>query len=296
MMAMLMGIPAVLDLYDVEERRQIQLMAIFCAVYYGPYFLTSFVSSRAPKNDLNFIASVRELRGERDFNRIAEQVLVMMDRHTDYLSPQLVIMALCDKTLPDEERQDLAAALSSNLGNWPDEFPVTDSERPGPRLASGETFWSGNTPPTLSSFVTPSSFLIFHIINQQPNDLAWLSLPVPEWDSSDSYFDFEYFVTHKQVVNDAAERAIGLVKPLIGKFKKEEHLQESLKTMEEVRVKFPKGKDSKGNEKKQKTKVQLQILKPSEMLVRPDVPESESSSEDENVDVANPPPNDVLDV
>ena len=46
MIAMLIGIPAVADLYDAEERRQIMLMAIFCAVYYGPYFLTSFLSCR----------------------------------------------------------------------------------------------------------------------------------------------------------------------------------------------------------------------------------------------------------
>ena len=52
-------------------------------------------------------------------------------------------MALCDKTLPDEERQDLAAAIFSNLENWPDQFPVTDSEQPGPRMASGDAFFSG---------------------------------------------------------------------------------------------------------------------------------------------------------
>ena len=65
--------------------------------------------------------------------------------------------------------------------------------------------------------------------------------------------------------------------------------------MEEVRIKFPKGKDCKGSERKQKTKGQLQNLKPSVMLQRPEVPNSESSSEDENVDVASPPPIDVLD-
>jgi hypothetical protein len=245
MMCLLLDIPAVQNMFDDEEKRQIKLMAIFCAIYYGPYFLTTFVSASAPKNDLTLIASLRALREERPFQGIAQQVLVMMDRHTDYLSPQLVTLALCDLSLPAEERQDLATALFNNLKIWPVTFDMTDVERPGPAMASGNTFWTENITPALSSFVTPSSFLIFHVCDQTPKDLDWLSQPVSQWQSSNSYFDFQYFVTHKHVVNDAAERAIGLIKPLASKFRKEEHLQESLKTMEELRIQFPKGRQKK---------------------------------------------------
>ena len=52
-------------------------------------------------------------------------------------------MALCDKSLPDKERQDMAAALFNNLENWPDQFLVIDVERPGPGFASGDVFFPG---------------------------------------------------------------------------------------------------------------------------------------------------------
>ena len=66
--------------------------------------------------------------------------------------------------------------------------------------------------------------------------------------------------------------------------------------MEEVRVRFPKVKDRQGNEKKQKTKAVLQNFKPSLMLQRPDEPGIVSSSEEENEDIADPPPINVLEM
>ena len=56
----------------------------------------------------------------------------MMDRNTDYFSPQLVTLALCDLSLPAEERQDLAAAIFNYLENMPAAFSMIDVERPGP--------------------------------------------------------------------------------------------------------------------------------------------------------------------
>ena len=79
----------------------------------------------------------------------------------------------------------------------------------------------------LSFILGDSSFLIFRVINQQHGDLAWLP---------DAYFDFEYYVNKKHVVNDAAERAIGLVKPHVPNFKKEENFQAAMKTIEVARA------------------------------------------------------------
>ena len=175
--------------------------------------------------DLDLIEKLREFQV---FDQeIADQALKVMDRHCDYLSPQLVPMILADKTLPSEVRQEFATVLNKKLeeGAWTgQEYEVGENESPGPNMASGDLFWM-NGRPSLSSFIGNSSFLIFKVIDQQPEDLAWLRQPVSDWEASNSYFDFEYYVKNKHVVNDACERAIGVMKPLVGNFKKEDNFQ-----------------------------------------------------------------------
>ena len=236
--------------------------------------------------------SLRELRTQNEFSEVAQKVLEVLDRHTDYLSAQLVPLALGDKSLPSEEREDLARALHRELQHWQgEEFTLSEVERPGPKLASGDAYFLDGRTPRLSEFVTPSSFLIFKVIDQQPEDLEWLGCPSEEWEASDAYQDFQYFVKHKKVVNDPAERAIGLIKPLVANFKKEEHLQNSLKTMEEVRSRYPKGKNWKGEPKTSKNKQELQKFKPSDMMRNI---LNESGSDDSDDDLARPPPRDAL--
>jgi hypothetical protein len=46
MMCFLMGLPAVHNLFSEEEQAQIAIMGIFCAIYYGPYFLTTPIACR----------------------------------------------------------------------------------------------------------------------------------------------------------------------------------------------------------------------------------------------------------
>ena len=55
--------------------------------------------------------------------------------------------------------------------------------------------------------------MIFHVLGQQPGDLQWLALPVAEWDNHLSYLELKNYIRTKSVVNDPAERAIGLIKP-----------------------------------------------------------------------------------
>ena len=278
---LLKNLPAVRALFSAEEWKIISRMAIFCTLFYGPYFLSTPVASQAATHDLDLIESLREYR-EQDPD-IAEQALKVMDRHSDYLSPKLIPMILADKTLSEEVRQDFATVLHAKLeeGVWGgEEFEVGDTESPGPNMASGEIFWR-NGRPSLSSFIGDTSFLIFRVINQQPDDLAWLAQPVAEWESSDSYLDFEYYVNNKHVVNDAAERAIGLVKPQVANFKKEENFQAAMKTIEVARAKFPNSK-VRGVARRQMLKSDLKKIKPSELL--PEEGEELDSSNSENDD------------
>ena len=313
-MDLLMRVPAVRALFTAEEQEVISRMSLFCTLFYGPYFLSTPIASRAATNDLDLIENLREFRV---FDQeIADQALKVMDRHCDYLSPQLIPMVLADETLPAEVRQEFATALKTKLeeGVWHgEEYEVGENESPGPDFASGPLFWRNGRPP-LSSFISDSSFLIFKVIGQQPEDLAWLGQPVTDWKDSNSYFDFEYYVKNKHVVNDAVERAIGTMKPIVGNFKKEENLQAAVKTIEKTREAYPSSK-LKGVVRGQMLKTDLKKIRPSELLPedgevlepqeesdgdsedREDVFENEDSSNDSNdPDVSEPPPVDSLDI
>ena len=200
-----------------------------------------------------------------------------MDRHTDYLSPQLVVMSLANKDLEAQERQDLALALNNLREQWGgEEFQVQEVNRPGPRFASSAQFWANGKPP-LSSFTSVESFLIFSLLRQQPADLAWMEQPVSEWESFPQYRKFETYVASKNVVNDAAERFIGVTKPRVAKFRSETNLQSNLLTTVKVRNSYPHGKKD-GVVKTWKTKAEMNCFKPSDLLVREDVVEDSSDN------------------
>ena len=145
-----------------------------------------------------------------------------------YTRPHHIVLAMVDETLDVEVRQAMATALADLLPSWGgEEFPVIEVQLPGPKLASNPSNWD-NGGPSLDSFITLDSFLIFHLLKQQPGDLTWLVEPVIEWENHNKYIEFKEYVKKLAVVNDAAERMIGLVKPIVSKFKKESNLPGAL--------------------------------------------------------------------
>ena len=93
--------------------------------------------------------------------------------------------------------------------------------------------------PHVSSFVSVDSFLLFSLLGQQPEDFAWLERPVLEWESFPQYFKFEAYVESKNVVNDAAERFIGVTKPRVANFRSKTNLQSNLLTAMKVQNTYP---------------------------------------------------------
>ena len=104
---------------------------------------------------------------------------------------------------------------------------MIEVQLPGPKFTSNPSNWD-NGGPSFDSFITLDSFLIFHLLKQQPGDLTWLVEPVIEWENHDKYIEFKEYVKKLAVVNDAAERMIGLIKPIVSKFKKESNLPGAL--------------------------------------------------------------------
>ena len=182
-------------------------------------------------------------------------------------SPQLVVMSLVNKDLQDQERSEIANALNVLKEEWGgEEFQVQEVNRPGPALASSGLWWANGMPP-LSSFVSVQSFLLFSLLGQQPVDLAWMERPVSEWENYPQYLKLQEYVNSKNVVNDAAERFIGVAKPRVSTFRSETNLQSNLLTTVKVRNAYPHQKKD-GVVKTWKTKAEMNRFKPSDLLVR----------------------------
>ena len=289
LMELLMDVPAVHNMFSPREQDTIRDMALFSAVYYGPYFLQTTIASSAARQDLVLIEDLRNLREHK--RAIAEATLKVMDRHTDYLGPPLVTMALADDGLEVEERQDLATAISREVADWDGSgFPRTDVLRPTPYFATGNLYWAGGTP-RLSNFVASESLTVFELIGQQPDDLQWLNLPVAEWENNINYMEFSDYVKSKSVVNDPAERALGLIKPLVKHYKKESNLQAAMVVTKKARMAWPITRSTSGKLRSNLTKSQLSKIKPSELLKR-DEDVNDTSDEGEMED----PGDDILDL
>ena len=146
-----------------EESREVNTMALLSALFYGPGLLKSALGTDAVYNDLASIINFRQLRPIMP--EIATEALNTWERHLDYLTPQLVVLALvCDKFSP-EERNTLARALLTLLPSRDWDLPPTRVSYPGPNFTKTDNFLpSDNTMPDLGQFVTLDSFLIFNIL------------------------------------------------------------------------------------------------------------------------------------
>ena len=204
-----------------ELRREVDEMAIFCALFYGPDFLRCYVSSRASYNTL---CSIRNLRLFRQFFPVsAEASLHCWNRHLNYLSPQLITFALMDEEIGNDERERLAQAILAVSDQRELEMPPSPVTVPSPNFALSDRFWPADgSIPHLDMFVTADSFLVFNILNHTTEQLwAWMERPIVEWPRNQQAAELHWFV--------------GLLKTKIKKFHREDLLQESLTVIAEER-------------------------------------------------------------
>ena len=84
---------------------------------------------------------------------------------------------------------------------------------------------------------------------------SWMSMPADEWAQSRHAVSFYCFIKNLPVINDTAERYIGLLKDKIKNFHKEDLLQSSLITIAEERKQSKAAKNGTMNKRTLKTLV-----------------------------------------
>ena len=99
-----------------------------------------------------------------------------------------------------------------------------------------EEFWpKDGSLPSLSSLISPHSWMLFHYLDLQKADLPWLKVEPSTWKYSISYNKFKSFVCGQQVVNDPAERGVKLVQDFINSSYNAEERQNILIAVSESR-------------------------------------------------------------
>ena len=70
--------------------------------------------------------------------------LETLERHLNFLSPELAPWALFDPEVPEEERRQMAVKLDSYKHQWePGERLIYATYFPGPNFCLGDEFWQG---------------------------------------------------------------------------------------------------------------------------------------------------------
>ena len=196
-----------LDFLTDEDFQEISYMAEFVALFYAPWFFKSSLSSDSPLNDLDIIDDMRKLRdNSSDDPRVviaAEKCLESVNRHSKFLHPQLVPMAIgSDKVTIGEKR-----AIDKALIAVKDDFDIKKVDTDYTKFDVMKIWPETSSRPSLSKFVTKDSWLMFHLLDllDDPDKTEWLNQDVKEWRGA-GYERFVKFVRNVDVVNDCSER------------------------------------------------------------------------------------------
>ena len=95
--------------------------------------------------------------------------------------------------------------------------------------------WLAGKVPDLSTFLGPHSWLLFNKLGLDEVDMDWLEMDPKIWDLQGGYIRFRDFVKGLTIVNDPAERGVGLIKQFIATFQNEASCQDNILAGSEYR-------------------------------------------------------------
>ena len=193
--------------FSDEEFQEFSYMAEFVALFYCPWFFKSSLSADSPLNDLDIVEDIRKLRDAcSDDPKVviaAEQCLKSIYRHSRYLHPQLVVMALGSDKVTVVEKKAIAEAMMVMKPH----FDVKKVIKDYTKLDVKKVWPEGQSRPSLAKFVTKDSWLMLSLLDlmEDPKDVEWLSQDVKLW-RGPGHDRFVQFVRRVDVVNDSSER------------------------------------------------------------------------------------------
>ena len=200
------------------QKKKLEKMALFVVFVYLKAWFSATVLVSAASNDLAFHKQADSFKAvDKKVSRSATKVL---NRHTWYLTEELIALTIFDEGLPKETR-DLIAAKIGNLDV--EEFEIKKPSLPTITAATA-----------VSDFVGPRSRLVFDLLEVPTNFLL-----EEDWQMQPEYSTTKRILETFTPVNDSTQRALALATNYNSKItRNEESYQELLLVVEEHRKKF----------------------------------------------------------
>ncbi|XP_026292677.1 uncharacterized protein LOC113217050 [Frankliniella occidentalis] len=209
------------------EKTGVERVCLFVVKIYIHHWFTCQIARWAPRNDLELLGS---LRAYAEFDpQVADKGLKAVGRHLWYLSEEIVGLAFFDEIVSADTKIKMVHSMKTNKG----------SNIPPHRLSVTGSALKALAYRGLEDLVTTSTMNFFKKA-KLPTD--FLEKPPLEWESDPSYKECLAVVRNLKVVNDTAERGVGLIKEYTaaGLTKDEEQLQSILKIVKNHRACYPK--------------------------------------------------------
>lgn len=134
----------------------------------------------------------------------------------------LIPVALFDVGLDESEREALALAIKAQSG---------ETIKLGKPVFPLMT-WPGGLRPSMDTFVTKESWLIFDLL-QLTGD--WLSVPCKFWPNFSEYLQMSEFCKNIPMINDSAERGCHLITKFMDGVKDKEARQDLIQCIQHYR-------------------------------------------------------------
>ena len=184
---------------------EIRSLALFYSVYYSAAWLTCSFATDAPLYDLNCIKTLEVVCKDEGtwpivFKEIVKAALDKLLNHTWYLSERLVILALFSERVDISTKERMRCSMLKYI----------DMPQQNEQLKPECNSFSNKQ---LKDFVGSDSHCIFDLLDLKKD---FLKISASKWTSSINYMDAVNSVKQLSVVNDAAERALGMATSLHG--------------------------------------------------------------------------------
>ena len=208
----------------VKKLKRFVFFFVFC---YIPWWYTCPLSTSAARNDIIFHEKV--LRYTDIDKDISNAVLKSIQRHQWYVVPEMVPLALFDKTLNIHVKKSLAMKILS--------FPKLEKFQSREGNHWGKPVFPSNMPTDVVQAASSPDVWKFFEILQISHD--FLKTSPDTWDENPTYIDGLKKVGHMKVTNDSAERGVKLIQGSISQTKSEDKLQDICQVIEESRALNP---------------------------------------------------------
>jgi hypothetical protein len=220
--------------YSEEQCSKLHRFVQFITLFYVPSWMKCTLAADAPANDLALGKDIGKYK-DMDLD-VGQAAFAALSRHTWYLCPELVPLALASRKLTPQALSAIARALVICTRK-------EEVSQGKPVLRSLPSSSTALQKLTLASLISSESWALFDCLGI--SDTAWLKTPPSTWDSNESYHKLKKFVTSLLVTNDCAERGVALISDYIEIVTKDEdQRQHLLQGVELHRKSFPNAKKS----------------------------------------------------